>query len=74
MDRVLNDVEIPSDAGVSIEYHLPQTSKRIDFILTGTDHNNRDTAILIELKQWQQAQLTKSDAIESAIIKIQHSG
>jgi uncharacterized protein len=63
MDRVLNDDEIPSDAGVSIEYHLPQTSKRIDFILTGTDHYNRDTAILIELKQWQEAQLTESDAI-----------
>lgn len=63
MDRVLNDKEIPNDAGVSIEYHLPQTSKRIDFILTGTDQYSRDTAILIELKQWQQAQLTNSDAI-----------
>lgn len=63
MDRVLQDDEIPHDAGVSIEYHLPQSSKRIDFILTGIDHQNRESAILIELKQWQQAQLTESDAI-----------
>jgi uncharacterized protein len=63
MDRVLNDDEIPHDAGVSIEYHLPQTSKRIDFILTGKDHQQRESAILIELKQWQKAQLTNSDAI-----------
>lgn len=63
MDRVLNDDEIPHDAGVAIEYHLPQTSKRIDFILTGKDHNQRDSAILIELKQWEQAQITCSDAI-----------
>lgn len=63
MERILADDEIPHDAGVAIEYHLPQTSKRIDLILTGRDHNLRDSAILIELKQWQHAQLTASDAI-----------
>lgn len=63
MDRVLNDDEIPHDTGVAIEYHLPQSNKRIDFILTGKDRNNRESAILIELKQWQQAQMTASDAI-----------
>lgn len=63
MDRVLQDEEIPSDAGVAIEYHLPQTAKRIDFILTGIDEHNLDTAILVELKQWEKAQLTESDAM-----------
>ncbi len=63
MDRILGEDDIPDDAGVSIEYHLPQSSKRIDFILTGIDHQNRDTAILVELKQWQQAELTESDAV-----------
>jgi len=63
MDRVLADDDIPHDAGVSIEYHLPQSSKRIDFILTGKDHLHKESAILIELKQWQKAQLTDSDAI-----------
>lgn len=63
MDRVLNDDEIPHDAGVAIEYHLPQSSKRIDFILTGMDHNQRESAILIELKQWQLAQMTDKEAI-----------
>jgi len=63
MGRVLTDNDIPNDAGVAIEYHLPQSSKRIDFILTGKDSQNREAAILIELKQWQQAKLTASDAI-----------
>lgn len=63
MDRVLNDDEIPHDAGVAIEYHLPQSSKRIDFILTGKDHKQLESAILIELKQWQHAQKTDRDAI-----------
>jgi DUF2075 family protein len=63
MDRVLTDDDIPSDTGVAIEYHIPQSSKRIDFILTGTDEQNRESAILIELKQWQHAILTTKDAI-----------
>lgn len=63
MDRVLYDDEIPFDAGVAIEYHLPQTSKRIDFILTGRSRDRRESAVLVELKQWQKAELTQSDAI-----------
>jgi uncharacterized protein len=63
MDRVLNDDDIPFDAGVAIEYHLPQTSKRIDFILTGQDKDRRESAVLVELKQWQKAELTQSDAV-----------
>jgi DUF2075 family protein len=63
MGAVLNDEEIPSDAGVSIEYTIPQTSKRIDFILTGQDIKNNDQVIIIELKQWESAELTDKDAI-----------
>lgn len=65
MDRVLTDNDIPSDAVVAIEYHIPQSSKRIDFILTGKDKQNRESAILIELKQWKYATLTTKDAIVS---------
>jgi hypothetical protein len=63
MDRILMDNEIPSDAGIAIEYHIPQSSKRVDFIITGRDHENKDTAILIELKQWSKAELTDKDAV-----------
>ena len=45
MDRVLNDPAIHADAGVAIEYHLPRSSKRIDFILTGKDAQQTATAI-----------------------------
>jgi hypothetical protein len=63
MDRVLDDDTIPQNAGVAIEYHIPQTSKRIDFILTGKDGERRDTAVLVELKQWERAKRTDQDAI-----------
>jgi len=63
MDRVLNDNSIPSDCGVVIEYQIPMTSKRIDFIITGKDGNQKDSAILVELKQWQEAELTEKDGV-----------
>lgn len=63
MDSVLSDSAIPDNAGVAIEYHIPQSSKRVDFILTGKDQNQQDTAILIELKQWQSALLTDKDGV-----------
>ncbi len=54
MKDVLSDPDIPNNAGVAIEYKIPQTSKRIDFILTGVGRNNIKTAIIIELKQWSK--------------------
>ncbi len=63
MERVLSDKNIPDDAGIAIEYHIPQSSKRIDFIITGLDSENNESAILIELKQWQKAELTEKDAV-----------
>ena len=63
MGAVMDDEEIPNDAGVSIEYSIPHTSKRIDFILTGQDQANNDQVVIIELKQWESAELTDKDAI-----------
>lgn len=63
MDRVINDPSIPDDAGVAIEYHIPRSSKRIDFILTGLDQDNRESVVLVELKQWQKVEKTDKDAV-----------
>ena len=51
---VMNDVEIPNDSGVAIEYNIPQTSKRVDFIVTGYDKSNNPSVVIIELKQWER--------------------
>lgn len=68
MNNVLMDNEIPKDAGVIIEYQIPQTSKRIDFILTGQDENENNYAILIELKQWSECEITDKDAVVSTYV------
>lgn len=51
MAKVLNDEEIPGDAGVAIEYGIPQTSNRVDFILTGSCAEKNPNVIIVELKQ-----------------------
>lgn len=63
MSTILNDDEIPGNVGVSIECQIPQTSKRIDFILSGRDENSKDNVIIIELKQWKKAELTEKSGI-----------
>jgi DUF2075 family protein len=50
----LNDNDIPEDAGVAIEYNIPQTSKRIDFMISGFGEDNCGNVIIVELKQWEK--------------------
>lgn len=68
MLAVLLEESIPGDAGVAIEYSIPQTSKRVDFILTGKDEEDRNTAIIIELKQWSEVKATEKDAIVETFV------
>jgi DUF2075 family protein len=63
MAKVLGDEEIPDDAGVAIEYQLPQSSKRIDFVITGQDAAARTKVIIVELKQWSESRRSEKDAI-----------
>lgn len=52
MRNVIDDVSFSDETMVAIEYQIPRTSKRVDFILCGADQNNKDTIVIIELKQW----------------------
>ncbi|MFW6017176.1 MAG: DNA/RNA helicase domain-containing protein [bacterium] len=78
MYKVLNDEDIPSNAGVAVEYNIPNTSKRIDFILSGLDRENIGNTIIIELKQWSNVNLVKGrDAlvetyVGNALRKVPH--
>lgn len=54
MQNIMLDPEIPQDSGVAIEFAIPNTSKRVDFILSGLDEHDRNSAVIIELKQWSE--------------------
>jgi DUF2075 family protein len=63
MASVLRDDDIPDDTGVAVELHIPQSSKRIDVTLSGLDACGLPCAILVELKQWSEAERTDKDGI-----------
>ena len=54
MSAILHDPGIPVNAGVAIECQIPQTSKRIDFIITGQNEFSRSHVVIVELKQWSR--------------------
>lgn len=63
MSSVINTNDIPDSAGVAIEYNIPLTGKRIDFILTGKNPSHQDTAVIVELKQWSEAKKTHNNLL-----------
>ena len=65
MYKVLNDRNIPDDSGVAIEYNLPNTAKRVDFLISGYDDKNDANVVIVELKQWQQ--LKKVEGLDAIV-------
>ena len=63
MADVLDDDELPSSMGVGIEFGIPQTAKRIDFILSGESENHEPRMIIVELKQWSTSRISEKDGI-----------
>lgn len=59
MMKVLIDTKIPNNVGIAIEFKIPNTSKRVDFIITGKDKKQNNTAIIVELKQWTEANIVE---------------
>lgn len=68
MLRILIDPDIPPTAGVAIEYNIPLTNRRVDFILTGKNQSRNDTAVIIELKQWSEVEITNKDGIVKTLL------
>lgn len=68
MDRIIEADTVPDDVGIALEMRLPQSSKRLDFVLTGLDQDRRKVAIIVELKQWQSAELTQKDGIVCTVL------
>lgn len=59
MRNVLDDNGISDDCSLAIEYQIPLTSKRVDFLIAGRDDNNNNNIVVIELKQWENCTPTQ---------------
>lgn len=67
MRNILDSEKIPDNCGVAIEYNIPTTSKRIDFILTGIDTDEKKNVVIIELKQWDDCSAV--DAEDAVVVE-----
>lgn len=71
MYKVMEDEDIPDDSKIAIEYRIPNSNKRVDFIISGEDAQGRESAVIVELKQWQQLEKVAS---KEAIVKTHLQG
>lgn len=58
VSSTLQYAKVDPNIKVAVEYQIPLTSKRVDFLMAGLDNNNEDTVLAIELKQWDKVETT----------------
>ncbi|HET7162674.1 MAG TPA: DUF2075 domain-containing protein [Rhodanobacteraceae bacterium] len=63
MSEVLRDDELPATMGVGVEFGIPQTAKRIDFILSGESEDRQPRVVIVELKQWSTSRISDKDGL-----------
>ena len=61
MRNIVDDSDIDDEVRICIEYNIPLTSKRVDFIIAGADDNGNENIVIVELKQWQKAEIVADD-------------
>ncbi len=71
MYKVMEDEHIPDESMIAIEYRIPNSNKRVDFIVCGEDGTGKESAVVIELKQWQEIAKVKG---KEAIVKTNLQG
>ncbi|MEZ5727437.1 MAG: DNA/RNA helicase domain-containing protein [Burkholderiaceae bacterium] len=62
MRDALDAADLPGDCGIAIEYQVPSTSKRIDYLISGRDEGGAAQIVLVELKQWSSVEMTRQEA------------
>lgn len=57
MRNIVDTSTISSDTYIALEYKIPFSNKRIDFMILGYDEFGNKNLVIIELKQWSQIEL-----------------
>lgn len=63
MERVVRRANVADDCGIMIEYKIPLTNFRVDFIVSGQDDQGNKNFIIVELKQWSKAFIADGDGL-----------
>ena len=65
MGNIISDNRIDDEVGVAVEFQIPFTSKRVDFMVAGKSDES-DNVVVIELKQWETCQATSRENVVTA--------
>lgn len=65
MAMILADSRIPNESQIAIEYQIPLTAKRVDFMVGGND-GKHDNVVVVELKQWEKCEATSRENVVKA--------
>lgn len=65
MGLIINDPRIDDQVQVALEYQIPLTSKRVDFMVGGSD-GTKDNVVIVELKQWEDCVATSRENVVKA--------
>lgn len=65
MGMIVSNNRIDNDVQVALEYQIPLTSKRVDFMVAGSD-GIKDNVVIVELKQWEDCQPTTRENVVTA--------
>jgi len=74
MQNIIADQEIPNNAGIAIEYTIPQTAKRIDFIITGLNKDRKKNVVVVELKQWETVESVEKTDMDGVVVQTYTGG
>ena len=59
MSAAIDGNEIEDECEVCVEYKFPNSGHRIDFIIAGRDEKDRNNVVIVELKQWESAEVNE---------------
>lgn len=68
MRNVLDDNDISNECRLAIEYQIPLTAKRIDFLIAGMDEKDNNNIVVIELKQWENSEPTQREDVVKTFV------
>lgn len=66
MSSILDDDRIQDDVQIAIEFQIPLTSKRVDFMIAGKNEKEEEHVVVVELKQWDRCKATSRENVVNA--------
>ena len=72
MESIVRNSNVADDCGVLIEFTVPATSKRVDFIISGQNEKKEKNFVIVELKQWDEAEATDREDVVVAFVGGRH--